>query len=283
MIVGQEDYRYTAVPGWGQGPEGRKLGVVSCAAVDSQDRVYVVDREPDPAIVVFDRDGHLLNTWGEDLLSLPHGIWIGPDDRVYIADCGDHTVRIYTTDGEILQTLGTPGQPGADGQPFNQPTRAVLSPAGEIYVSDGYGQHHVHRFAPDGTHLQTWGGLGAEPGQFTLPHNIAVAPDGRVLVADREPNHRIQIFDSDGAFLAQWPGRLFPCGLHVDADGTVFVTEGSGVSIFDLEGRLLAQWTVLGGPHDRPHGAHNIWPDRHGDLYVGEVGVENLLHKFHRV
>jgi DNA-binding beta-propeller fold protein YncE len=283
MIVGQGNYRYEAIPGWGQGPDGRQLGIVSSATVDSQDRVYMVDREPNPAIVVFDRDGHFLKSWGEDFLSLPHGIWVGPDDRLYIADCGDHTVRICSTDGEVLQTLGTPGQPGAEGQPFNKPTRAVCAPAGEIYVSDGYGQNYVHRFAADGTYIQSWGGTGSEPGQFTLPHNVFAAPDGRILVADRESNHRIQIFEPDGTFLTQWPSRLFPCGLFIDAEGTVFVTEGGGVSIFNIAGQLQAQWPVYGGPNDRPHGAHNIWVDRHGDLYVGEVLVENLFYKFKRV
>ena len=28
------------------------------------------------------------------------------------------------------------------------------------------------------------------------------------------------------------------------------------------------------------NGAHGIWVDRHGDIYVGEVGVENLIHKY---
>ena len=105
-----------------------------------------------------------MQSWGEDLFPIPHGIWISPDDRLYIADCGDHTVHICSTDGEALQTLGTPGQPGAYGQPFNQPTRAACLPSGEIYISDGYGQYHVHRLAADGTHLQSWGGSGAEPG-----------------------------------------------------------------------------------------------------------------------
>ena len=83
--------------------------------------------------------------------------------------------------------------------------------------------------------------------------------------------------------MAQWPGRLNPCGLFIDDAGTVFITEGGGISVFNMDGHLLTQWTVRGGPDDRQHGAHNIWADRHGDLYVGEVGVENLFYKFQRV
>ena len=283
MIVGNGDFQYRVIQGWGKGPEGRELGVVSGLAVDSQDRVYVVDRQPNPAIVIFDRDGRFLSAWGEEIFPLPHAIWIDANDRLYIADCEDHTVRICTADGEVLQTLGTPGQAGAPGLPFNQPTRAAVAPSGEIYVSDGYGQHQVHRFSADGTLLQTWGEKGSESGQFTLPHSVFVSQDGRVWVPDREPNNRIQIFDAEGTFLEEWPGRLFPCDLYVDQDGAVYVAENGGVSVFNQEGRLLSCWTATGGPDDVNHGAHAIWVDRHGDIYVGEVGAENLVHKFARV
>ena len=50
MIVGHGDYRYELEVGWGQGPQGRVLGVASGVAVDAQDRVYVVDREPHPGV-----------------------------------------------------------------------------------------------------------------------------------------------------------------------------------------------------------------------------------------
>ena len=283
MIVGSAPYQYERVEGWGRGPDGRAMGVNSGIAVDSADRVYVVDREPEPAIVVFDRDGRYLTSWGEDLFPLPHEIWISSDDRLFIADCRDHSVRICTTEGEVIQTIGTPGNCGAPGEPFNMPTRAVQAPSGDIFVSDGYGQQFVHCFSSDGTWKHSWGGKGSLPGQFTLPHNIFVTPDQRVAVADREPNNRLQFFDSGGGFLEQWPGRLFPCGLFIDSDGTVFVAEGGGVSIFSPEGRLMSQFVVTGGPADRHHGAHSLWVDRHGDLYVGEVGVENLVFKFTRV
>src|SRR3712207_8665255 len=44
-----------------------------------------------------------------------HGITITPDDTVYCADDTDHTVRVFTTDGTLVQTLGTPNQPSDTG------------------------------------------------------------------------------------------------------------------------------------------------------------------------
>ena len=73
----------------------------------------------------------------------------------------------------MLRTWGTPDQAGAPGEPFNEPTRAIVAPNGDLYVSDGYGQFRAHRFAPDGTLLRSWGEQGTGPGQFGWPvHSV---------------------------------------------------------------------------------------------------------------
>ncbi len=91
MILGYDPYRYEVLEGWGK---DYKLGVVTGVAVDSQDRLFVVVRDPRPSIVVFDRAGQFLASWGEDVFPQPHGIWVDADHRVYITDTSDHTVRI---------------------------------------------------------------------------------------------------------------------------------------------------------------------------------------------
>jgi DNA-binding beta-propeller fold protein YncE len=286
MIVGAGEFRYRVVEGWGQGPEGREFGgVVPSVAVNSQDRVFIARRSP-PAILVYDREGRYLAAWGQDVLHSPHSVWISPDDRVYVADMEDHTVRTFTLEGELLSTLGTVGLPGAPGKPFNKPTWAVLSASGELFVSDGYGQQRVHRFAADGRLLLSWGEHGSGPGQFTLPHGIRVDPKGRVLVLDRETNHRLQIFDVEGNFLGQWADLKGPNDLYIDRNNHVYIAEGpQRISIFDLDGNLLARWGEKGERAgqftDSPHG---IWADSHGDLYVAEVPrLPNRLQKFERI
>ncbi len=191
MIFGSGKYRYTAVAGWGGGPDGWDFGIVSSMAADSLDRVHVIDREPNPAIVVLDRDGVLQSTWGQDFFKQPHSIWIDSDDLIYIADCGLHTVTVHSPTGELISTLGTPNQPGDLGKPFNKPTWVVRADDGDFYVSDGYGQNYVHRFSADSELLNTWGGSGTEPGRFDLPHCVRVDSRDRVLVVDRT-NERVQ-------------------------------------------------------------------------------------------
>ena len=279
-------FNFEVVEGWGRGPEGREMGgVVPGVAVDSQDRVYVARRSP-PAILVYDDQGRFLQSWGEDALANPHLLWIGSDDQVYCADSGNHTVRKFSADGEVLQTLGTPDRPGPPDMPFNQPTRAMLSQSGDLFVADGYGQFRVHRLSPDGQVLSSWGEGGQGPGQFALPHSLWVDDRrSRVLVMDRE-NNRIQIFDFEGAYMGEWTDVEMPMDMYIGLDDVVYVSEApSRISIFSPDGELLSRWgedgSAPGQFEDAPHG---IWVDSRGDLYVAEVAtVHNRIQKFARM
>src|SRR3546814_20813070 len=112
---------------------------------------------------------------------------------MYCTDDGDHTVRVCDTEGKVHLTIGIPGEPAPymSGEPFHRCTHTALSPDGEIYVSDGYGIACVHKYAPDGRLLKTWGGPGTDPGRFNIVHNICCDADGWVYGAVRE-NHRVQ-------------------------------------------------------------------------------------------
>ena len=121
------------------------------------------------------------------------------DDTIWLTDDGDSSVKQCTLDGKLLMTLGIPGRPSPymSGLPFHRCTHTALSPKGEIFVSDGYGNSAVHKFSPDGKLLKSWGGPGTDPGEFNIVHNIVCDDAGWVYVADRE-NHRVQVFDGKG-------------------------------------------------------------------------------------
>lgn len=302
-IVGQGAFTYRACDRWQQLPDGWNLVEVAGVATDAAGNVFVFNRGEHP-VIVFDRQGRFLRSWGEGKFTRPHGITIGPDDAVYCVDDADHTVRKYSSEGRLLLTLGTSGRrsdTGATtvdyrtihqaGPPFNLPTNVAIAPNGEMYVADGYGNARVHRFAPDGRLLASWGTPGSGAGEFHVPHGIAVDADGTVYVADRE-NSRVQRFTSAGTFIDQWTDVARPCEVFIDAHGNVCVAElgyragmfpgnepppgnptGGRTSVFDADGRLQARW----GGGDNPCQAgdffapHDVWVDPFGDVYVGEV------------
>ena len=288
-ILGAGKFSYEVAGDWAKLPDGWAFGDVAAVAVDKQDRVYVFNRGEHP-MIVFDRQGKFLRSWGEGLFVRAHGLHIGPDEHLYCTDDGDHTVRKCTLDGKVVLTIGIPGKPAPymGGEPFHRCTHTALSPRGDIYVSDGYGNARVHKYSPDGKLLLSWGEPGCEPGQFNIPHNICSDPDGWVYVADRE-NHRVQVFDGNGKYEAQWNNTHRPCGLHAGAGrkplfyvgelGPVLAINrevpnlGPRISILTHEGKLLARLgDVRAGTRiDQFIAPHGLTVDSRGDLYVGEV------------
>jgi DNA-binding beta-propeller fold protein YncE len=280
---------YRPIVGWGRLPDGWSFVEATSVAVDDQDNVWVFNRGAHP-VIVFDRDGNFLRSWGEGLIRRAHGISFGPDGTVWLTDDLHHTIRQFTPDGHLLLTIGDPDQPSTlhGGKPFNRPTHSAVCPkTGDVYVSDGYGNSRVHKFDPKGRHLMSWGEPGTDPGCFNIPHNIATDAAGVVYVADRE-NSRVQIFDRGGHYLGQWNNLHRPCGLFADPRTDMFyvgelpthlpVNEkvpniGARVSILSIKGELIAR---VGGRFagEKPGefvAPHGVAVDSHGDFYVAEV------------
>src|ERR1700749_833253 len=101
VTVGSGEYTYQVAEGWGKLPDGWSLNEVGAVGVDGQDRVYVFNRGIHP-MIVFDRDGNFLKSWGEGLFPRAHGVFMAPDDTIWLTDDGDHTVRQCTLDGKVL-------------------------------------------------------------------------------------------------------------------------------------------------------------------------------------
>jgi DNA-binding beta-propeller fold protein YncE len=295
-IIGEGEYRYEVIENWGKLPDGWQYGEVAAVGVDSKDNSYVFSRGKHP-MIVFDRDGNFLRSWGEGLFSRPHGVHVAPDDTLYCTDDGDHTVRRMTTDGKMLLQIGVPGEPAPymSGDPLHRCTHTALSPQGDIYVSDGYGNARVHKYSPDGKLLFSWGEPGTDPGEFNIVHNICCDEDGWVYVADRE-NHRIQVFDGNGKFETHWHNMHRPCGLcmtrgknpiaYIGESGpsmSVNVNSpgiGPRVSLWTLEGKRIARvGDASRGRASQFTSPHGVAVDSRGDIYVGEVARTAMKNK----
>ena len=294
VILGSGEHRYRVNPTWGRLPDGWSFRDVAGVAVDAHDQVYVFNRGDHP-MIVFDREGNFLRSWGEGVFARAHGVHFGPDGMLYCTDDGDHTVRKCTTDGKVLLEIGIPGKPSPfmSGNPFHRCTHTCLSPRGDIYVADGYGNARVHKYDANGKLLKSWGEPGTEDGQFNIVHNIVADDDGWVYVADRE-NHRVQVFDGEGNYETKWNNLHRPCGLFMSPGpgGLCVIGElgpglpvnrkvpnlGPRVSLMTTKGELVARLGGQDGPGPevgRFQAPHGIAMDSHGDIYVGEVSYTN--------
>ena len=286
-IVGSGDYRYELVPSWPKMPRWWDFVSASDVAVNSNDEIHVFSRGAHP-LTIWDTDGNFISSWGEGTFSdNEHGIFIGPNDHVWLVDANFHIATEHTPDGDLVQTLGNKLAPAPTyyGNPFNMPSGLAIAPDGSLFVSDGYGNRRVHKFSAQGEHLLSWGSPGTSPGEFALVHNISVDKNGRVMACDRE-NNRIQIFDGDGVFLEQWTDLHMPGDIWI-RDDLVYVVEQSdagGVSIWDLDGSLITRWHGDRGPGKGTMTAgHGITVDSQGSVYVAELAPAGQVQKFQRL
>lgn len=251
-----EPTHYSVVHGWPILPENSMLDEVSAVGVDSDGNAFVLTRggrtwpESDvldtspiagPTVFVFDgRTGRALRKWGENVFALPHSLTVDAQNNVWIADVALNQVFKFSHDGKLLLTVGERGVAGDDSRHFNRPTDIAVLPDGSFYVSDGYLNYRVIKFAANGTFLFQWGTQGNGPGQFDLPHGIALDSAGRVYVIDRQ-NARVQVFDNKGNYLAQWKGPPFvsPQSIRIGRDGTAFVAESGSDKLPDVSGLLV--------------------------------------------
>jgi DNA-binding beta-propeller fold protein YncE len=273
LIVALGDRHYEVNRPWAADhvTQDRVAGWRSDVATDSADRLYVFnrfDRYSDPAglpvVTVYERTGQLARTLELPDVADGHGISIGPSDEIVLVDRDRHVVLILANDGTPKLILGERDKPG---RPFSHPTAAKIGPGGDIFVTDGYGNSHVHRFSSTGKLIRSWGIPGTGPGEFSTPHDLAFTENGTLVVCDRE-NNRIQLFDLDGKFIRDIRDVFHPMAVVVDTENMVLVSDQiPRLSMFDPQGRLAGRC--------RPalYGGHGMCLDRAGNIYLAELRV----------
>jgi hypothetical protein len=186
-------------------------GMVSWVALDGKGTFYLLQRgeKADPVLVV-NRDGKILRSWGKGLYKIPHSIRIDPHGNIWTVDAASSTVLEFSPQGEKLMQIDVCGQPENSRSQFVGTTDIAFGPNGRIFISDGYGNARILEYTSDGKRVREWGSAGTGPGQFHLPHSIVIDEDNIIYVADRE-NGRIERFDLDGKFLGEFPnlGRTY--------------------------------------------------------------------------
>ena len=83
-------------------------------------------------VLVFGRDGRVLQTFGDDSLLQPRALAVDMHGRVYVGDDGDQRIKAFSADGERLaQVGGTGNAPGRFGR-----IDAMCADGAQLYVAD---------------------------------------------------------------------------------------------------------------------------------------------------
>lgn len=160
-VLGQGKFRYRPVAGWGVLDERTPVKNCSAMVVDARGRIYLLTDHCANNVIVYDRDGKLLQKWGTRFPGA-HGLEIvKEDDRevLFITDLNLHRVFKTTLDGEILMELTYPKSTGkyANEKEY-RPAWTLHLPNGDFFVLDGYGKDYILRYNRAGKLLDYFGG-----------------------------------------------------------------------------------------------------------------------------
>jgi len=246
-----------------------------------------VDARWEDCILVFDGQGNLIESWKQwdKMLQRPHFVAISPYDpqkHVWILDDHKHAIFKMTHDGkQIVQTIGTYGEPGNDDKHFNRPTFMDWFPDGSFVVADGYNGTRVVKFDKDGKYVTSWGQRGdngkeMRPAYFNNVHGIAVDPKTRRVFVNDRGNHRVQVFDENGKFLDQWSFGPNPSDVHlfhIFTDGYLWAADRgtSKMLKYDLNGNFMYSWGTWGEFPGGMWGVHGFSVDTDGNVYTAAV------------
>lgn len=298
---------YQLVENWPQLPPGYILGNPTGIGIDSNQNIFIFHRAgrewpliksmpgsyiSAKTILMLDRySGKILNSWGDNLFIMPHGLTVDWNNNVWVTDVGLHQVFKFSHDGKLLMKLGKEKIPGKDSLHFNRPTDVAVAADGSFYVSDGYKNSRIVKYSPSGKYLFEWGKKGKDEGEFNIPHGIELDEKGNVYVADRE-NNRVQVFDSTGKFINQWTGKNFASLTSVTYDkikkGFFAVDDlswlklrhkGSNIILFDSMGNTQMYFGRAGYYKGPVCWYHDIAIDNEESIYVGDI-LGNKVQKF---
>ena len=133
-------------------------------------------------------------------------------------------------------------------QILKKPWGVAVNEQDEIAVTD-IGNHKIHLFKSDGTHIKSFGEQGAQHGELNWPCGI-VFHGANIIVAEQSKNSRVQVLSRRGGYLRHFgeKGSLdhqlnFPTGLSIDSDGNILVADlkNKSIKIFSAGGQFLSK------------------------------------------
>lgn len=196
LILGHNSHRYTLDVNWGN-LNPKQYPVKDCHEMvqDSKGRILLLTNETKNNVLVYDKSGKLLKTWGTEYPGA-HGLTLSKEngeDFLFISDNNRHQVIKTTIEGKVVMVLDYPKESGHYEKAEQYiPTEVAIGPNGDIYVADGYGQQWITQYDHNGTFIRSFGGRGNGPSNLQNAHGICLDSRGSgtpsLLVSAREEN-----------------------------------------------------------------------------------------------
>ncbi|CAH3187255.1 unnamed protein product [Porites evermanni] len=174
---------------------------------------------------------------GDGMFKNPLGVAVTDKDEILAADCENHRVQVFDSNGTFLRSFGHKGENAGE---FNRPFAIATDKDKKIFVADRE-NHRVQIFNWEGRHLGSFGGQGSLDSQLSNPWGLSLDSTGNIIVADRG-NKLIKIFTADGRFLMKIGGQGFlSYPIHCVKRGEYFIVSDRSehcIKVFNREGHF---------------------------------------------
>lgn len=295
-IYGHNEKRYRFNQAWGKlNPDKTPVNDCHEMVQDSKGRILLLTNETKNNIIVYNKSGKLLQSWGNDYPGA-HGLTIqknGNEDYLFITDTNRH--QVYKTDlnGKLIFTIDPPKELYPKQEHF-VPTETTVLDNGEFYIADGYGAQHILHYDANGKLKNHFGGRGDGDAHLDNAHGICVDKRGTtptLIVTDRSRN-AFKRFSLDGNLLEviKLPGACV-CRPVIKGDYLYAAvlrspnlnTEGSGfVTILNKDNKVVSN--IGGSEPSYVNGVlqpmfqqqklfthpHDVCVDDDGNIYVAQ-------------
>ena len=217
-VIGHGDFRYRVHKSWGD-LDPSTYPVKNCheMVMDSKGRLIMITDETKNNIILYDKSGKLISTWGNEFPG-GHGLTLfdeGGEQVLFICDIETGRVVKTTLDGKKLMELPNPKTIGVYESTLSyKPTETAIGPNGDIYVADGYGSQYVLQFNKAGEFIGKFGGPGDGDSNFSTVHGVCIDQRDKnniTLLCTSRAHNSFKRFTLDGKYLS----TLFIPGAYV--------------------------------------------------------------------
>lgn len=213
-----------------------RLAYVTGVATDDSDNVYITDGAANVVRKITVSNGTITTVAGKFIgfnttdgdpyagdggtatsarLNVPLALTVDGSGNVYIADAGNHAIRLVTASTGKISTLAGKGLSGYEGDGASSTQSKIWNPysiahdaSGNIYFADSQ-NHCIRKIEKSSGKIYTIAGKGPASAGYTgdngpavaatlnSPHGIAVGSDGAIYIAD-SGNNVIRKINSSG-------------------------------------------------------------------------------------
>ena len=207
-IIGHGDFRFKLDSKWSS-QDAVKHPVDNCheMVIDSKDRLYMTTTTPKNNILIYSKDGKVLNSLN---LNFPgaHGLTLsneGGEEFLYVTDPDNNKFCKTTMEGKKIFEFSAPKEISAySSENLFKPTEIAVSPNGDFYVADGYGLDYIIQYDFNGRYIRHFGGRGQDKNQFNCCHGVTVDyrnSNKKTLLITSRSNNEFKRFSMNGEWI----------------------------------------------------------------------------------